>query len=725
MTPNDLFSQEKQSEPNVKALIQELQEELNTANQAYHGQDNPIMPDHEFDQKLLQLKRLETRYPKYRKKTSPTQTVGWKPTRGFRKIKHHKAMLSLENAFEEQDLFNFEDRIRRFLTLNDKRKLVFVAEPKIDGLAISLTYKKGILVQAATRGGGQEGEDVTDNVFTIENVPKTLKECSLDLMEIRGEVFMLHEHFEELNTYQQSLIDKAEMEGKTAQIKKFINPRNAAAGALRQIDSSETKKRKLSFFCHGWGELSEPIADTIWDSMEYLKNCGLPVVQYQEKCIGINAVIGYYQTINSRRPEISYDIDGIVIKLDEISLHSRLGSSSNSPRWAIAYKFPPEKVWTVLEDIEIQVGRTGALAPVGKLKPVYVGGVTVSNVTLHNEDYIRGLDSKKKPIRGGKEIQIGDTVEIYRSGDVIPKISDVDDTKRPKNSRPYQFPNSCPICGYPVSRVEGDSVIRCTNEFECEAQLLGRLQYFVSMEGFQFDGLGGTIIKQFYDQTFPKTGQKWVQSPGDIFKLKQNLEKNEINLNEERGWNEKSVENLFSEIENKREVSLDRLITSLGVRYLGAQNSQRLASHFQSWKQLYAALVHCSDGEEKLLSELSNIEGFGEVMATSILENFKNPIFLEWLDRLIPELTIRDYKLAVAENSEINGLGIVFTGKLEKMTRKEAKIKAESLGARMYNTVSKNVDMVVAGPGSGKKSKEAEELGIRIVSEEEWIELIG
>jgi len=751
---DDLFSANLSDDLNAKALIDALTAELVEANKAYHELDNPIIPDDEFDRKLAQLRRLEVLYPQFKKVKSPTDTVGGQPSKGFQKVKHAEAMLSLDNAFESEDILDFEERIRRVLNLNKSVQLKYVAEPKIDGLAISLTYKKGILVQAATRGGGVEGEDVTENVYKIDSIPKNLVDFPIDFIEVRGEVFMNRNDFDELNYELQKLIDFANKK-EINPIKLYINPRNAAAGTLRQktVETEkktkarkkekektkarywvkkqwankqlETLKGRLSFFCHGWGGVSNPFAESQWSALNLLNKFGIPVVKERQLCQSVDDIFDYYEKIIKQRPYFSYEIDGIAVKLDDLNLHSRLGSSSTSPRWAIAYKLPPEKVWTVLKDIDIQVGRTGTLSPVGKLKPVYVGGVYVSNVTLHNEDYITGISSDSQSIRKGKDIRVGDTVEIYRSGDVIPKVSDVDLSKRPEDSVPFKFPSTCPVCGNKAIRLEGDSVTRCVGEFDCRAQVLGRIQYFVSSEGLNFDGLGANLIEQFYDRKFPTSNRRWIENPGDIFKLKSELEKAEIDLIQEKGWEEKSVQGLFAEIEKKREVQLDRLLTALGIRYLGVQTAQRLAQHFQSWNNFANTFLSDTQEETTIVNDLCSIDGFGEVMVTSIIQTFKNPTFKKWLDNLMPELLVQDVEGVQKTDSVLSGLGIVFSGKLEQMTRSEAKIKAEALGARIYNSVGKNVDLVVAGPGSRKKSKDAEALKIKIISEDIWLKMIS
>ncbi len=704
--------------------IDELTLKLIEANSAYHTDDAPIMSDYEFDQLRLELIKLEKLYPQFKHENSPTDKVGGDTARGFRKVKHAQVMLSLDNAFNNEDIKEFEKRIKRFLGLDDDYSITYVAETKLDGLAISLTYMEGVLVQAATRGGGDIGEDVTENVNTIKSIPKRL-EGSPEFMEIRGEVFMEKADFEQLNKTQKVLINKAKEEGKKNLPKLYLNPRNAAAGSLRQLDPEITRSRNLSFFAHGWGKLSAPLGNNIWEAINQLNSMGMPVIEDRALCKGSSDLISYYNNVLVKRADLPFDIDGVVYKVNDLGLQERLGSSSTSPRWAIAYKLPPEKVWTTLEDIEIQVGRTGALSPVGKLKEVSVGGVKVSSVTLHNEDFINALDSRGETIRDGKEIKIGDTVEVYRSGDVIPRISDVDLTKRPADSKSFVFPENCPVCGNIVVRPEGDAIHRCTAEYECEAQVLGKLQYFVSIDGLNFDGLGIKMIKQFYDRKFPDTGERWIENPGDIFLLEENLKSKGINLEEEENWGERSVQELFSEIERKKTVSLAKLLTAIGIRHLGSKNSQLVADHYQTWENFKLAVDKAAEGDEEAWEDLVSIGGLGEIIAKSIIETFQNQVFNEWIAKLIPELTFTSPQSDLTENTPVSGKSLVFTGKLEQMTRKEAQVKAESLGARVYSAVSKNIDLVIAGPGSGSKSKKANELGITIISEQEWLDLIS
>ena len=712
------------SNTNPKQIIADLTRRLEEANTAYHVNDSPIITDYEFDRLRLELIKLEKLYPDYKHENSPTDRVGAGTARGFRKVKHAQLMLSLDNAFSNEDIIDFEKRIKRLLSLAEDYAIKYVAETKLDGLALSLTYMDGVLVQAATRGGGDIGEDVTKNVNTIEAIPKRLENCP-ELMEIRGEVYMEKVDFEELNYQQQGLIDKALVEGRKNPPKLYLNPRNAAAGSLRQLDPEITKSRNLSFLAHGWGKISSPLGKNLWEAINNLNDMGMPVIQDRSVCVGSKDLVVYYESVLNKRANLPFDIDGVVFKVNDFTLQERLGNSSTSPRWAIAYKLPPEKVWTTLEDIEIQVGRTGSLSPVGKLKPVKVGGVSVSSVTLHNEDFINGRDSKGEVIRDGKDIRIGDSVEVYRSGDVIPRIADVDLTKRAKGSTRFVFPEKCPVCQNEVVRPAGDSIHRCIGEYECEAQVLGKLQYFISIDGFNFDGLGTKMIKQFYSRKFAGNGQRWIESPGDIFLLARNLEINGIVLAEEENWGERSTRELFSEIERKRNVSLAKFLTALGIRYLGAKNSQLLADHYQTWDGFSDAIAKAREREGEAWEELISIGGLGEVIANSLITTFQNPVFQKWINRLVPELVFEDPQVIDLEATPIAGKSLVFTGKLELMTRKEAQIRAESLGARVYSAVSKNIDLVIAGPGSGSKSKKANELGVKLISEQEWLDLIN
>ncbi len=722
----DIFEAQKQidSENKFKQRIDELTRLIEEANTAYHDNDTPIMEDPEYDQLKLELIKLERLYPQYKHLNSPTDKVGGGTKKGFRKVKHAQKMLSLDNAFANEDIVEFEKRIKRFLGLEEEYVMHYVAETKLDGLALSLTYMDGVLIQAATRGGGEEGEDVTNNVLTIRSIPTRLK-SGLGLMEVRGEVFMEKDEFAELNKKQKELIKRIEDEGKKTSLKPYLNPRNAAAGSIRQLDREITRSRNLSFLAHGWGKLSTPLGNHLWDAMNNLESMGIPVIKDRKVCKGSKDLVAYYESVLHKRSDLPFDIDGVVFKVNDLSLQQRLGNSTTSPRWAIAYKLPPEKVWTTLEDIEIQVGRTGSLSPVGKLKKVMVGGVNVSSVTLHNEDFINGFDSKGDIIRDGKDIRIGDTVEVYRSGDVIPRIADVDISKRKRESPKFTFPDRCPVCNSEVVRPEGEAIHRCTGEYKCEAQVLGKLQYFVSIDGLNFDGLGTKMITQLYHRKFEGNGRRWLENPGDIFRLEKNLIANEIVLADEEHWGERSTQELFAEIERKRTVSLSKLLTALGIRHLGSKNSQHLADHYQTWDKFSEALSKASSREGESWDELTSIGGLGETIANSLIESFQNPVFQVWLDSLIPELAILDPQLSDQEATAISGKSLVFTGKLEKMTRKEAQIKAESLGARVYSAVSKNIDLVIAGPGSGSKSKKANELGVKVINEEDWLELIS
>ncbi len=711
------------SNTHPKDEIDDLVQRLREANTAYHDKDSPIIPDADFDRLKLELIKLEKQYPEFKHANSPTEKVGGGTARGFKKVKHKQIMLSLDNAFTNEDLDHFEKRIKRLLNLEEEYSIKYVAETKIDGLAISLTYEDGVMVQAATRGGGDIGEDVTENVLTIKSIPKQLKNCPGE-MEVRGEVYMTKAEFEELNKKQQLLRDKAKEEGKKNLPKLYLNPRNAAAGSLRQLDPEITRSRNLSFLAHGWGKISAPLGDNQWEAINNLNVMGMPVIQDREICEGSKSLISYYERVLNKRTDLPFDIDGVVFKVNDFNLQERLGNSTTFPRWAIAYKLPPEKVWTTLEDIEIQVGRTGSLSPVGKLKPVKVGGVTVSSVTLHNEDFINGFDSKGDVIRNGKDIRIGDTVEVYRSGDVIPRISDVDLTKRNNDSSKFEFPKFCPVCQNEVVRPEGDSIYRCTGEYECKAQVLGKLQYFVSIDGLNFDGLGTKMIKQFYERKIESTGDRWIANPGDIFLLEKNLDEHGIALAEEENWGERSTEELFSEIERKRTVSFSKLLTALGIRYLGSKNSQLLADHYQTWEKFTEAVSKAREREGEAWEELISIGGLGEVIANSLVATFHNPVFQEWIDKLVPQLEFENPQEIDFDATPVSGKSLVFTGKLEQMTRKEAQIKAESLGARVYSAVSKNIDLVIAGPGSGSKSKKANDLGVEIITEEEWLDLI-
>jgi DNA ligase (NAD+) len=693
------------SEEEAKAELARLADLLGRANAAYHTQDAPDLSDAEYDRLKRRNQAIEERFPGLKRADSPSDKVGAAPAEGFGKVRHDVAMLSLGNAFEDEDVVDFDARIRKYLGLPSGTPLAFTAEPKIDGLSLSLRYENGDLVQAATRGDGAVGENVTANARTIDTIPTRI-EGAPALLEVRGEVYMRHDDFDALNARQTA------NGGKT-----FANPRNAAAGSLRQLDAEITRARPLAFFAYAWGALSAPLAETQFQAIERLKAFGFDTNPLTTLCDGPQEMIAHYRKIEEQRATLGYDIDGVVYKVNDLGLQDRLGFRSTTPRWAIAHKFPAELAWTRLEGITIQVGRTGALSPVARLKPVTVGGVVVSNATLHNEDYIKGLDSKGASIRDGKDIRVGDWVQIYRAGDVIPKIADVDLGKRPEDARAYVYPTTCPECGSDAIREEGDAVRRCTGGLICPAQAVEKLKHFVSRAAFDIDGLGAKQVEQFY-------ADGWIAEPADIFTLKTRYGSGMQQLKNREGWGEKSADKLFQAIEDKRKIPLSRLIFALGIRHVGEAASNLIAQHYGSWTAFEAAMGHAKSGDGPAWDDLIGVDGVGQVMAQSLVSTFAQEAERASIDRLVTELSVQDVARPDTEGSPVAGKTVVFTGTLEKMTRAEAKARAERLGAKVSGSVSAKTDILVAGPGAGSKAKKAADLGIQTLDEDGWLALI-
>ncbi len=689
----------------AKAELAWLAEQLTAANTAYHRDDAPEISDAAYDALKRRNTAIEARFPELKRPDSPSDVVGGAISEGFGKVRHAVRMLSLGNAFDEDDVLEFDHRIRKYLGLAADAPLTYTAEPKIDGLSLSLRYEYGKLVQAATRGDGETGENVTANARTIDDIPHEITNAP-DVLEIRGEVYMSHADFAALNERQAAIGAKT-----------FANPRNAAAGSLRQLDATITKARPLRFFAYAWGEVSTPLADTQSGAIARLNALGFPTNPLTRTCDGPTAMIAHYKSIEAQRANLGYDIDGVVYKVDDLGLQDRLGFRSTTPRWAIAHKFPAELAWTVLEAIDIQVGRTGALSPVARLRPVTVGGVVVSNATLHNEDYIAGRDSTGAPIRNGRDIRVGDWVQVYRAGDVIPKISDVDIARRPADAVPYQMPTTCPECGSDAIREEGDAVRRCTGGIICPAQAVEKLKHFVSRAAFDIEGLGAKQVEQFY-------ADGWIKTPADIFTLRDRFGSGLQQLKNREGWGEKSAANLFDAIDDKREISLARVIFSLGIRHVGENSASLLANHYTSWKAFEEAMTTAKVGSGAAWDDLTGIDGVGEVMATSLVTTMQQEAERAQIDRLIAELHVRDAE-ARATDSPVAGKTVVFTGTLERMTRAEAKARAERLGAKVSGSVSAKTDILVAGPGAGSKAKKAAELGIEMMDEDAWLALIG
>ena len=698
----------------VEALTQEeaaaelarLAQVIAAANEAYHGRDMPEMSDGDYDGLKQRNAAIEARFPALKRSDSPTDQVGAAVAEGFGKVTHEIRMLSLENAFADEDVADFVARIRSYL--GHDGALAFTAEPKIDGLSLSLRYENGALVQAATRGDGETGENVTENARTIADIPQHISGAPA-VLEVRGEVYMSHADFAALNA-RNSLAGE----------KTFANPRNAAAGSLRQLDASITRSRPLRFFAYAWGALSSPLAETQFEAIQRLSNLGFQTNPLTRLCLEAEQMLTHYRQIETQRATLGYDIDGIVYKVNDLALQRRLGFRSATPRWAIAHKFPAELAWTRLEAIDIQVGRTGALSPVARLSPVTVGGVVVSNATLHNEDYIAGRDAKGGSIRDGKDIRVGDWVQIYRAGDVIPKINDVDVEKRMANAVPFTFPTICPDCGSEAIREEGDAVRRCTGGMICPAQAVERLKHFVSRNAFDIEGLGAKQVEAFFhDPVLP------VKTPAEIFTLQSRDVAQLAKLENRDGWGKASVKKLFAAIESKRQIPLNRLIFALGIRHVGETSANLLATHYGNWASFEAAMTAAQVGEGSEWADLMAIDGVGAVLATSLVTAFHQPAERAAIDALVAHLSVQDVKARAPVDSAVAGKTLVFTGTLEKMSRAEAKARAEALGAKVAGAVSAKTDLLIAGPGAGSKAKQAEALGIRVIDEDAWLALAG
>jgi len=689
----------------ARAELLRLAGVLARSNSAYHTDDDPFISDSEYDALKRRNAAIEAKFPDLIRSDSPSGAVGAAAKDGFKKVTHAVPMMSLGNAFDDGNVADFEDRVRSYLGLRDGQPLEFCAEPKIDGLSLSLRYEGGRLVQAATRGDGSEGENVTPNALTIKDIPEYLRDAP-DILEVRGEVYMSHPDFTALNENQDA-----------AGAKQFSNPRNAAAGSLRQLDATITKSRPLRFFAYAWGELSEPLAKTQTGAIARLGKLGFSVNPLTKACANSTQLLKHYHAIEVQRATLGYDIDGVVYKVNDLDLQRRLGARATTPRWAVAHKFPAETAFTRLEDIEIQVGRTGALSPVARLQPVTVGGVVVSNATLHNEDFIAGLDSKGAKIRNGRDFRIGDWVEVYRAGDVIPKLRDVDLAKRSKKAQPYQMPDVCPQCGSEAFRETGDSVRRCSGGLICPAQTVEKLKHFVSRAAFDIDGLGKKQVEQFF-------ADGWIKEPADIFTLQDRFGPPDNALQDKEGWGEISANKLFAAIKDKQTIPLGRLIYALGIRHVGENSGNMLAKAYESWDSFEDAMTKAADFEGECWDNLLAIDGVGQVMAQALVVAFHPGVGRDSIDRLVAHLTVIDAEKPETD-SPVAGKTVVFSGTLKKMTRAEAKATAESLGAKVSGSVSAKTSIVIAGPGAGSKAKKARELGITILNEDDWLDLIG
>jgi len=697
----------------AKAELVRLALEISAHDRRYYQDDAPTISDADYDALRRRSDAIEARFPDLLTAESPSQTVGAQPSGRFAKVRHAVPMLSLGNAFADEDVSDFVERVRRFLRLDADEALAVVAEPKIDGLSLSLRYEAGELVTAATRGDGFEGEDVTANVRTIRDIPGRLHGKAVpQVCEIRGEVYMTTADFLALNARQAEAGEQV-----------FANPRNSAAGSLRQKDPSVTASRPLKFFAYAWGEMSELPESSQFQMVKWIGKAGFVTNPLMTLCSSVDEVLTFYRDIAARRAGLGYDIDGVVYKIDRLDWQERLGFVSRSPRWAIAHKFAAEQATTVLKGIDIQVGRTGAMTPVARLEPVTVGGVVVSNATLHNEDYIKGIGNDGNPIRDGVDLRIDDTVVVQRAGDVIPQVVGVVLDKRPKSAKPYKFPDTCPVCGSHAIREEGEAVRRCTGALICPAQAVERLKHFVSRLAFDIDGLGEKQIQEFYEDGL-------VKSPVDIFTLRERDERSSSKLMEREGYGETSVRNLFDAIDARRKIELHRLIFALGIRHVGEGNAKLLARHYHTIENFRDAMLAAArgSGDEENGTEayqhLNDIDGIGEIVADAVVEFFAEPRNVKALGELLRQIEVKPAEQP-RKSSPVSDKTVVFTGSLTKFTRDEAKAMAERLGAKVAGSVSKKTDYVVAGESAGSKLDKARELGVQVLTEEEWLDLIS
>ncbi|WOI52255.1 NAD-dependent DNA ligase LigA [Parvularcula sp. LCG005] len=708
------------TEAEARSELQRIADQMALADRAYYENDDPVMTDADYDVLRRRNLAIEERFPALKRSDSPSEKLGAAPSGRFAKVRHAVPMLSLDNAFNDDDVTEFYDRIRRFLGLEGDEEIALTAEPKIDGLSANIRYEHGQLVLATTRGDGAVGEDITQNVLTLKNVPHQLDSVP-DILEVRGEVYLGKADFAAMN-------EALAAEGK----KIFANPRNAAAGALRQKDPSVTASRPLKFFAYSWGEISAPLADTQFGAVERLGTLGFEINPLMARTLTTAETIAHYRSIEEQRATLDYDIDGVVYKVDRLDWQQRLGFVTRFPRWAIAHKFSAEQAQTILERIDIQVGRTGALTPTARLRPVTVGGVVVSNATLHNQDEIERLDARE-----------GDTVVIQRAGDVIPQIVRVVTEKRPKGTSAYVFPDHCPVCGSRAVREENprtgerDVVRRCTGGLVCPAQGIEHLNHFISRKAMDIDGLGERQIRDLF-------GRHLVREPADIFTLQERLKDNKtIGTSDLQSYkrlaptksrphavwtddvtNAKSLENLFAAIEDARTRPLPRVLFGLGIRHVGEVTGRLLAQRFESFERFVEAGRKLADGDEEERRELISIDGIGETVADALADFFREPRNVSAVEHLMAQVTPPPVE-KVASSSPVSGKTVVFTGKLEEMTRDEAKARATSLGAKVASAVSAKTDILIAGPGAGSKLTKAESLGVQTMTEGEWLALIN
>ena len=683
---------------------------------AYHRDDAPTISDGEYDDLKRRNAAIELRFPELVRKDSPSSNVGAVIAAGFEPLTHSRPMLSLDNCFTDEDTSDFVAGLRKFLGLKPEDELALTAEPKIDGLSLSLRYEKGVLVSAATRGDGAVGENVTANARVIADIPKTLPAGVPDVVEIRGEVYMTKAEFAALNERQQA-----------AGLKLYANPRNTASGSLRQLDPSVTAQRVLNFFAYAWGELSEVPAATQSGMVEIFAQWGFKTNPLMGRFTDVEGLLSRFKEVGELRASLPYDIDGVVYKVDDLALQQRLGFISRSPRWATAHKYPAEQAQTTIRGIDIQVGRTGALTPVARLEPITVGGVVVTNATLHNEDFIVGIGSKGEQLREGRDIRIGDTVIVQRAGDVIPQVVDVVITKRAEGGLKYEFPKTCPVCGSPAAREinektgKADSVTRCTGGLVCSAQAVERLKHFVSRNAFDIEGLGAKQIEFFFKSEDPALK---VRTPADIFTLEERQKASLSKLENIEGWGKSSVGKLFAAINERRTISLTRFLYSLGMRHAAEGTAKRLARHFRSYEAIREVCVG-AEWEGRRMEALTEIEDIGDTVARSILEFHRDVNNAEAVAKLLAQVKPEHAEVVTSADSPVAGKTVVFTGSLVRMSREEAQAMAESFGAKVSGSVSKKTDLLVAGPGAGSKLKKAADLQIETIDEDGWFELVG
>ncbi|MDX1949915.1 MAG: NAD-dependent DNA ligase LigA [Rickettsiales bacterium] len=678
--------------------IEELKALIKHHNKKYYQEEKPEISDADYDKLMQELQALEQKFPNLLTPDSPTQKVGYKPLEKFEKVKHSKPMLSLSNAFSMEDISDFLTRIKRFLVVSEEESfnLDLFCEPKIDGLSFTARYENGELVMAATRGDGEEGENITQNIKTIKSLPKILTGDVPKILEIRGEIYLSHKEFERINN-----------ERSEAGEELFANPRNCASGSLRQLDANITASRNLQYFAYGWGEVSEQKWQTQEEAFLYFKSLGFVVNPMSQLCKNIKEIEDFYNNFYSKRAELEYDIDGLVYKINSCELQERLGFIARSPRWAIAHKFPAEQAETIIENITIQVGRTGALTPVAELKPINIGGVIVKRATLHNKDEINR-----------KDIRIGDYVIVQRAGDVIPQIVKVITEKRDiLSSKIFEFPSHCPVCNSVAIRENDDAVTRCTGGISCEAQAVEYLKYFVARDAFDIEGLGKRQIEEFYQKDFIKT-------PADIFTLEER--NNILQIENIEGYGKISVQKLFNAIKNRRKIELARFIYSLGIRHIGQENAKLLAKNYISFQEFYRKIINICNQENGFenspeFMELLAIDGLGEKIIKSIILYFSNEKHRAIIQDLLKYIEVEDYKESQKINSAFIGKSIIFTGTLEKLTRVEAKAKAELAGAKVASSISAKTDYLIAGADAGSKLNKAKELNVKIISEDEFL----